>query len=211
MHHLLGAHRRGLCAVSAPPALHARCRRVAPDATPVAVPPVRRAAWRSRAVPLAIAATLLMLVAGGAIYRLTQTSVRVMAAELTADHVRCFMLYASPGRPPAEARAVEESLATLFDWNATLPADPQQAGLELVGVRPCLYAEGRVAHIMYRYEGRPVSVFMLPNRERAQDLFDVLDHRAVAWTSEGRTFVLVAREPPETMDRLVRFVHAGLR
>ena len=32
--------------------------------------------------------------------------------------------------------------------------------------RPCLYGEGRVAHIMYRHNGRPVSLFMLPRIER---------------------------------------------
>ena len=30
-----------------------------------------------------------------------------------------------------------------------------RAGLELVGARPCLYGEGKVAHIMYRHNGRP--------------------------------------------------------
>ncbi|MGE4055001.1 MAG: anti-sigma factor [Vicinamibacterales bacterium] len=213
VHELLGARRANLCAMPAPPDLEARCRQTSPRSVPDRVPvphPASFPAWRSRALPIAIAAMLLIVLAGGAIYRLTQTSVRVMAAELTADHVRCFMLYASPDSPPADPRVVEQSLASSFDWNATLPANPEQAGLKLIGARPCLYAQGRVAHIMYTYEGRPVSVFMLPDSQRAQDLFDIMNHRAVAWTSEDRTFVLVASEPPETMDRIMRFVHAGL-
>lgn len=213
MHELLGARRANLCAKSAPPDLKSRCRQTStgPRLAPGPVPhPVSSPSWRSRALPIAIAAMLLILIAGGALYRLTQTSVRVMAAELTADHVRCFMFYASPDGAPPDLRVVEESLAASFDWNATLPANPGEAGLTLIGARPCLYAQGRIAHIMYTYEGRPVSVFMLPDSERAQDLFDVMSHRAVAWTSDGRTFVLVASEPPETMDRIRRFVHAEL-
>jgi hypothetical protein len=163
-----------------------------------------------RPLPLAAAATLVIALAGAGVYRLTQTSVRVMAAELTADHVRCFIMYGSSEGTAVNRDDVERSLDAQFDWNATLPAAADEVGLDLVGARPCLYGAGRVAHIMYKYEGRPVSVFMLPDTERAQELFEVFGHHAVAWTSEGRSFVLVAREPEETMERIVRVVQGGL-
>lgn len=203
MHHLLDRRRMELCAVAAPPALRARCQ-IAP-----AMHGSQRL-WRTRTVTLALAATLVLTLLSAVIYRFTEAPISLIAAELTTDHVKCFMLHGAPDRAPSTGE-VEQSLERLFGWDATLPAQPEQAGLALVGARPCLYAEGRVAHIMYRHEGRPVSVFMLPNRRRAQELVDVAGHHAVIWTTGDRTFVLVAREPPAEMDRIARFVHAGLR
>jgi anti-sigma factor RsiW len=91
-----------------------------------------------------------------------------------------------------------------------LPEDASTAGLELVGARPCLYGEGRVAHIMYRHEGHPVSLFMLPQTERAQALVEVFGHEAVIWCANKRTFVLVAREPRRDVERMAAFVQAAL-
>ena len=91
------------------------------------------------------------------------------------------------------------------------PERPDEAGLELVGARPCLYGEGRVAHVMYRHQGRPVSVFMLPERQRAEDLIEVLGHDAAIWSAGDRTFVVVAREAPADVRRIVSFVHASIR
>jgi hypothetical protein len=84
------------------------------------------------------------------------------------------------------------------------------AGLHLVGSRPCLYGEGRIAHIMYRHEGRPVSLFMLPNSSRSRELVEVLGHQAAIWCVGNRTFVLVAREPRREVERLASFVQASL-
>jgi anti-sigma factor RsiW len=91
-----------------------------------------------------------------------------------------------------------------------LPDDPASAGLELVGARRCLYGEGRVAHIMYRHDGHPVSLFMLPNTARAQQLVEVLGHEAAIWCANNRTFVLVAREPRRDVERMASFVQASL-
>ncbi len=210
VHDLVGAHRAGLCGLAAPAALRERCRQ-APASAAVPAGPAAVSTWRARAVPLALAATLVVALAGVVVYRFTAAPISLMAAELTTDHVKCFMLHGHPERPPT-ASEVEEVLEQMFAWDATLPDAPERAGLELLGARPCFYAEGRVAHIMYRYEGRPVSVFMLPNRERAADLFEVVGgHRALAWTTAGRTFMLVAHEPPAEMERIARFVRAGLR
>jgi len=204
---LVREHRAQLCDAAAPAALLTRCAQLAaPPPVPRTTPP---SMWRSRALRFAIAATLVAAASAAAVYRLTETPVQLIAAELTADHLKCFILHGSPDSRPAVSE-VEQSLETQFDWDATLPAQAEQAGLELVGARPCLYAEGRVAHILYRFEGRPVSVFMLPDRDRAQDLFDVMGHSAVMWSDDGRTFVLVAREPADEMQRLARFVRAGL-
>src|SRR5437763_8484804 len=51
-----------------------------------------RVAWRARAKPLALAASLVLVVSAAFLYALTDRSNRVMAAELVADHVKCFGL-----------------------------------------------------------------------------------------------------------------------
>ena len=92
-----------------------------------------------------------------------------------------------------------------------LPGDPSKAGLELVGARPCLYGEGKIAHIMYRHEGRPVSLFMLPKTSRTSEIIEVLGHEAKIWCVGNRTFVLVASEPKPEVERMASFVQASLR
>ena len=113
--------------------------------------------------------------------RATGSSTRVMAAELTADHVKCFMMNAVLGTHET-ADAVESSMASGFDWHVQLPEHPERADLELVGARPCLYGEGKVAHIMYRHHGHPVSLFMLPRTARADELVEVMGHQAAIWS-----------------------------
>jgi hypothetical protein len=74
-----------------------------------------------------------------------------------------------------------------------------------------MYGEGKVAHIMYRHQGRPVSLFMLPKSARTQELVEVLGHEAAIWCAGNRTFVLIAREPRQDVERLASFVQASLR
>jgi anti-sigma factor RsiW len=85
------------------------------------------------------------------------------------------------------------------------------AGLELVGARPCLYAGGKVAHIMYNLHGQPVSLFMLPRTERPSEVVEVMGHEAAIWCVNGRTFVLIAREPKREVERIASLVRASLR
>ena len=150
----------------------------------------RAASWRQRLAPYALAASLVVVVGGAFLYQATDKSARLLAAELTADHVKCFAMNRALGTHQ-EVAAVESSLASSFGWRAHLPEDPASAGLELVGSRPCLYAEGKIAHIMYRHHGNPVSLFMLPNTARTQELVEVLGHEAKIWCVGNRTFVLL--------------------
>ena len=63
---------------------------------------------------------------------------------------------------------------------------------------------------MYRHQGRPVSLFMLPDTERAEGLVKVLGHEAAIWCVNDRTFVLVSREPKQDVERLAAFVRSSL-
>jgi anti-sigma factor RsiW len=216
---LCGERRAALRADRAPDALRARCGGLArADGPAVRARPrlsvLPRAlggpAWGARLVPLALAATLVLAVAGALLYQITSSSSRVMAAELTADHVKCFAMNALLGTHQTP-ELVERSLAAGFDWPVQLPKQPEQAGLELVGSRPCLYGEGRVAHIMYRHEGRPVSLYMLPKTSRSDAVVQVLGHEAAVWSVGDRTFVLIAREEAPELERLVAFVQTSVR
>jgi anti-sigma factor RsiW len=172
--------------------------------------PWGRLGLRSRLVPLALAASLSLVVGGAFLYELTAHSSHVMAAELAADHMKCFRVNDVLGTHH-DAPAVESSMASGFGWPVQLPAHPERAGLELVGARPCLYGQGKIAHIMYRHNGKPVSVFMLPRSARDDELVEVLGHRAAIWSVGNRTFVLVTKEPRAELERMSSFVHATLR
>ncbi len=168
------------------------------------------AVWRARLGPVALAASVVLLVGSAFVYQVTDRSTTVMAAELTADHVKCFALNSLLGTHQAPS-VVESSMAGSFGWQARLPEDPERAGLELVGARPCLYGEGRVAHIMYRYHGQPVSLFMLPQSTRPESLTEVMGHECAVWSTGNRTFVLISREPRDDVARMASFVQASLR
>ena len=166
--------------------------------------------WRTRLAPVALAASLVLVVGGAFVYQITDKSARVMAAELTADHMKCLALNRVLDTHEAPA-TVESSMLSSFGWLPHLPDAPERAGLELVGARPCLYAEGKIAHIMYRHQGRPVSIFMLPNATRSRELVEVLGHQAAIWCVGNRTFVLIAREPKREVEQMASFVQASLR
>ncbi len=214
VHALIRARVPALNRAEAPDTLHAKCwehARLKPGAADTAA----RAATPSigvptRLAPYALAASLVLVVGGAFVYQATDMSARVLAAELTADHLRCFAMNRALGTQQAPA-TVESSMASGFDWRMHLPDEPARAGLELVGSRPCLYGEGKIAHIMYRHEGRPVSLFMLPNSARTEELVEVLGHEAAIWCVGNRTFVLVAREPRRDVERMVSFVQASMR
>ncbi len=213
VHALIRARLPVLRTADAPDALHARCwamARLTPEADraaanaapmPTSVP--------KRLAPYALAASLVLVVGGAFVYQATDKSARVMAAELTADHLKCFAMNRAFGTHD-EAAAVESSMADIFDWRMHLPANPGNADLELVGSRQCLYGEGEIAHIMYRHQGHPVSLFMLPKSARTEELVEVLGHEAKVWCANGRTFVLVAREPRADVERMASFVQASL-
>jgi len=201
----------------APEALRARCADIArlkasrDNAGDVArrLQPSDRATWRTRVTPYALAASLVVIVGGAFLYQATDRSAQLLAAELTADHVKCFAMNRALGTHQ-DVSAVESSMAVSFGWSAHLPDRPASAGLELVGARPCLYAEGKIAHIMYRQNGHPVSLFMLPNTARTQQLVEVLGHEAAIWCVGNRTFVLLSRQPKAEVEQLASFVRAGL-
>ena len=206
---LMRTHQREL-QKPAPSTLHARCAQLASARRATPAPVVSRAPLVSRLAPFALAALLVLIVGGAFLYRMTQISTRVMAAELTADHLKCAVVNSIAGTAQASA-VVESSMSSRFGWQAQLPEHPEAAGLELIGARPCLYGVGSVAHIMYRHQGTTVSVFMLPGSHRADEHLGLLGHQAVVWSIGDRTFVVIARKSREELDRIASFIHDRLR
>ena len=213
--------RRPSLMTQAPAALHARCAGLArehlaafPAASPVlaasAVRGVQTAkrslrAWRPRLAPLAAAAALVLVVGGAFLYEATGRSTRLMAAELAADHVKCFTMNAVLGTGQSIEK-VQHTLASSFSWTTAVPR--VEGELDLVGSRPCLYGQGRVAHIMYRHNGTPVSLFMLPRTERSTQTVEALGHSCAIWSQNHRTFVLVSRGD---VQKLAAVVQASMR
>jgi hypothetical protein len=153
---------------------------------------------------------LLVAVGGAFIYLATRSSSRVLAAELALDHEKCFRLNRLLGTRHSPT-AVEASMASMFDWNVELPDTAELNDLSLVGSRPCLYGEGKVAHIMYMHKGQPVSLFMLPRESRPAELVKVFGHQAQIWSEGDRTFVLVSRESPAEMEQMAALVRTTIR
>lgn len=214
MRELLQRRKASLSSCCASRELKARCSEVGRAASIVRpMSPISlggRTGWTTRLAPLAVAASLVVVVGGAFVYQATVRSSRVMAAELTADHVKCFALNAVL-RTHQSPEAVRTAMLTGFDWPMMAPTADASEGLQLVGSRPCLYGEGKVAHIMYRHHGRPVSLFMLPRSQRPEEIVKVLGHECAIWSVGDRTFVLVAREARADVERLAALVQASLR
>jgi anti-sigma factor RsiW len=216
-----------LAAEEASSDLRARCSEAAltrtglaaelPSTGPAAVASPAR--WWSprRIVPqmglpqMALAASLTLFLGGVVLYQATHYSSRLLAAELAADHVKCFAASRLLGTRQGHA-AVESTMIAAFGWRPQLPEQFDASGFELVGSRRCLYAEGRIAHVMYRDDrGRPISIFMLPRRARPEELVEVLGHEAAIWSAGDRTFVLVTRGTRAEAERLASMAKAALQ
>jgi anti-sigma factor RsiW len=212
VHRLLSSRRDSFTSERAPQELRTRCASlaaVAPDRRAMR-PPTAGVGWRARLAPLAVAASLVAIVGLAFLYQVTSHSSRVLAAELAADHVKCFALNGLLGTRQS-ATGVEGAMASHFGWHLRLPEHPEQLGLEVLGSRPCLYGEGRTAHVMFRHHGEPLSLFMLPNRRRAEEAIEAFGHEAVVWSVGDRTFVLVSRKSGADVERLASFIRSSIR
>ena len=120
-----------------------------------------------RLVPLALTASLVLLVGGAFLYQRTQHSARVLAAEL-CRRSRQVLRRQQRARHARRAGGRRKLDAVGLRLASASARAVRRVGLELVGARRCLYGEGKVAHLMYRDQGRPVSIFMLPKSVRVR-------------------------------------------
>ena len=188
--------RPALLADKAPDALRARVRAHASRR-----PPALRS-WRR--LPIAIAATLVLAFSGLTLHVATGRSTTLLAAQLAADHVKCHLT--EPDRGRVNATDVQHRLAELYGFHARVPESSPDERLTLIGARRCLTGEGTNAHILYRLDDRPVSLYVVPNEARTDATVDVLGRQAVLWSRDNDTYVLVADKGTTDLGRIARYM-----
>jgi anti-sigma factor RsiW len=190
-----------------PPGLRSRCEALAREHAGL-----RRVTWWRLLAPITAMAVLIIF-AGVLLFALaTRRSDALLAAQLTADHVKCFKVFV-PGEGAVDALRVEEELERKYGWNLHLPASSAEAGITLLGGRRCLYADGSLPHVMYKSDASaPVSLFRLEGvKRKAADVL-AFGHRCRIWSRGDHTYVLVMPEQQTpAIARLARYVEAEAR
>jgi len=175
--------------------------------------PARSLARAARTwLPVSLAATLVLAVAGAFMLGLNN-QVEALAAQLTLDHLMCFQF--APERA-AHAEPVEAGRvwAASQGWPLQVPASSADAQLELLGVRRCSMSGRGAAHVLYKWRGQPLSLFVIPQprRREADEIVEKFGHEAVVWSDGyGRTYVVLARGRPSELERVVGYVKANAR
>jgi anti-sigma factor RsiW len=186
MRQAMGRHGRATADI-APPGLRTRLA-----ATLAAErPQVIDVGWRTRLSAFAAAALVVLTLGAIALPVLTGRSNVVLAAQLALDHLKCFTI---DGHDHGQVLSVAEAEAELlqdYGWRLSVPRTAGSDHGRLVSVRRCIYGDGRAAHLLYRVDGEPVSLFILPGLERPSDQLSLFGHDEVVWNSQGRTFMLV--------------------
>lgn len=196
---LLRACADRLRAGSLPPGLESRCRSLS------AASYRSRPVWLRRLIPLTIAA-LLVVFTGSLLAVVTRHSDALLAAQLTADHVKCFGLFRPDAGESMDAAQAQQMLAARFGLNVHVPPSSDKDAVELVTARRCLYADGRIPHLMYQANGQNVSLFILEGETRPAAELTTFGHHARIWSRGGNTFVLVSPAAEEQVAGGVQYV-----
>jgi anti-sigma factor RsiW len=159
-------------------------------------------AWTGRLTAFAAAAMVVLTIGAVLVPVATVRSTAVLAAQLALDHLKCFTIDGDADGEPIPAAQAEATLKQEFDFTVTVPASLAAENLELMAVRRCLYGDGRAAHIMYRLNGEPMSLFIIPGMVRPAAELSLFGHEQVVWTAGDRTYMLIARVT--TRDNLAR-------
>ena len=95
---------------------------------------------------------------------------------------KCFTIEGDAGSEIIPKEQAEATLKQEFDFDVTVPPSLAGDALELLGVRRCLYGDGRAAHLMYRLHGEPVSLFIIPGLTRPAAELSLFGHDQIVWT-----------------------------
>ena len=191
---------------AAPEGLRSRCAASATSRTPAPVsvrPPLYR-----RWVPLSLAATLFLAIAGVFGLGLTNKS-QALAFQMTLDHWSCSRtVRASESGALAAGEGWEERMG----WPVRMPPSSENPPLRLKGLRRCFVTDGSVAHVLYDWRGESLSVYVLPGHSlRAAADVRRFGHEAVMWSQNGRTYVVLARGSKRNeLDGVVQYVKANV-
>jgi anti-sigma factor RsiW len=197
---LVVEHRAGL-REPAPAALRARCAALS-AARHSTLWTVRR--W----IPLSLAASLLLAVAGVFLFGLNDR-VEALAASLAVDHLKCFKVDGTSSRvdPSIAARVWQQDQG----WPIAVPETAPGQQLTLVNVRRCFTTDGRSAHMMYTWRGKPLSLYVLQETVGNDRVVDKMGHEAVIWCANQRTYAVVAEGHPQDLSQVVDYMKAHAR
>lgn len=176
-------------AVTAPPGLRTR---LAATARAESAQADGILSWRGRLTAFAAAAVLVLTLGAVLLPVLTGRSTVVLAAQMALDHLKCFVIDGDVHGPAITKGEAESLLKREYGWTMSVPDSAPAEGLELLAVRHCLYGDGLAAHLLYRANGQPVSLFIMPGLTRPAAELSVLGHDEVVWTAGDRTYMLVA-------------------
>ncbi len=149
-----------------------------------------RPVW-SRVSAFAAAAAIVLAIAGAFSWATARSSV-LLAAQLTLDHLKCFVIDGDDHDHPMTAAAAQARFHDEFGMDALLPVPPASGGAKLVSVRRCLYGEGWIAHALYRVDGAAVSLFVLNDQPQAAADIEAFGRHAEVISVGATTYVLVA-------------------
>ncbi len=187
----------------APDGLRARCAAATGPAA------FRPATWRT-AASLSLAAVLVLALSGVVAYGLFGRTSAVLAAQLTLDHLKCFS-FSEASAGPGDPALLEGRLLQAYGWRLTIPPASSDGRLKLVGARRCVTADGGIAHILYRYDGHPISLFVLPSTERPAGRVELFGYRARIWSRGGATYVIIAGQPGPDEERAASYLQTLVR
>ncbi|HEV3486175.1 MAG TPA: hypothetical protein VG106_12260, partial [Vicinamibacterales bacterium] len=110
----------------------------------------------------------------------------------------------------AEPAALGRNWTATRGWALKVPASAPEHDLELLGVRRCGSTSGSVAHVLYRWRGEPLSVYVLPaslaSASAVHTVVDTFGQEAIVWSHHGRTYAVIARGSPEELTRVATYV-----
>lgn len=164
--------------------------------------------WAARLAAAAAAAAVVIVCLIGLEF-VPMPSAALYAAQVAIDHVRC--LYLSAGAVEARAGvSIEAAVRETYGWQVRLPPTSAEHGVTMIGVRRCPVGLGPHAHVQYMVDGRPVSLYITPGRERGEHHLETLGHVERLWSGHDRTYALVARGlTPASLDRLEAYFRAS--
>lgn len=174
--------------VTLPPGLRTRCEaRMRAE-----LAPTRPSPWYNR-LAAAVTIALIVLATAATIFGLaTRRSDVLLARQLTLDHIKCFIVDGDDHADHYSADVAEARMQEQFGWSVPIPTPAARPDVHLVSVRRCLYGEGMVAHVLYRVQDQPVSLFVMPDRAAGQADISAFGRHAQVLTRRGVTYVLVA-------------------
>lgn len=205
---VLVARRAGL-RCSANEHLRRRCaaqRTAAAGPAPAPVPQ-RRGIIRRAFVPFALAASLLLVVSTLSFFGFNR-GVELFAAQLAVDHVKCHWLAGEESHP--DPVLLSSEWKKKMGWPVKVPPGTPEHDLQLVGMRQCGSTEGSNAHIMYKWHGHALSLYVMNHQAThatsEEQFVSKAGQETIIWNDGGRTYAVVADAPRRDLEPIVQYV-----